>query len=67
MTQGTVKCFNPDQGYGFIAVDDGMDVFVHFWAIQSDGYCILDEGQRVAFEITHSDRGAQAEQVVVVS
>jgi CspA family cold shock protein len=67
MAQGTVKWFNPDKGYGFIAVDGGKDVFVHFSAIQSDGYRSLDEGQRVEFEITQSDRGQQAEQVVVVS
>ncbi len=67
MAQGTVKWFNPDKGYGFIAIDDGQDVFVHFSAIQSDGYRTLEEGQRVEFEITQSDRGAQADQVVVVS
>ena len=57
MAQGTVKWFNPDKGYGFIAVDGGKDVFVHFSAIQSDGYRTLEEGQRVEFEITQSDRG----------
>jgi CspA family cold shock protein len=67
MAQGTVKWFNPDKGYGFIAVDGGKDVFVHFSAIQSDGYRTLEEGQRVEFEITQSDRGQQAEKVVVVS
>ena len=49
------------------AVDGGKDVFVHFSAIQSDGYRTLEEGQRVEFEITQSDRGAQADKVVVVS
>ena len=63
MAQGTVKWFNPDKGYGFIAVDGGKDVFVHFSAIQSDGYRTLEEGQRVEFEITQSDRGAQADKV----
>ena len=67
MAQGTVKWFNPDKGYGFIAVDGGKDVFVHFSAIQADGYRTLEEGQRVEFEITQSDRGAQADKVVVVS
>jgi CspA family cold shock protein len=67
MAQGTVKWFNPDKGYGFIAVDGGKDVFVHFSAIQADGYRTLEEGQRVEFDITQSDRGQQAEQVVVVS
>jgi cold shock protein len=57
----------PGQGNGFVAVDDGNDVFVHFSAIQSDGYRTLEEGQRVEFEITQSDRGAQADQVIVVS
>ena len=66
MAQGTVKWFNPDKGYGFIAVDGGKDVFVHFSAIQSDGYRTLEEGQRVEFEITQSDRGAQADKVIVV-
>jgi CspA family cold shock protein len=66
MAQGTVKWFNPDKGYGFIAVDGGKDVFVHFSAIQSDGYRSLEEGQRVEFEITQSDRGQQAEKVIVV-
>src|SRR5262249_14321347 len=61
MAQGTVKWFNADKGYGFIAVDGGKDVFVHFSAIQSDGYRSLEEGQRVEFEITQSDRGQQAE------
>jgi CspA family cold shock protein len=67
MAQGTVKWFNPDKGYGFIAVDGGKDVFVHFSAIQADGYRSLEEGQRVEFEITQSDRGQQAERVVIVS
>ena len=67
MAQGTVKWFNPDKGYGFIAVDGGKDVFVHFSAIQADGYRSLEEGQRVEFEITQSDRGQQAEKVIIVS
>ncbi len=63
MAQGTVKWFNADKGYGFIAVDGGRDVFVHFSAIQSDGYRSLEEGQRVEFEITQTERGPQAEAV----
>ena len=52
MAQGTVKWFNAEKGYGFIAQDgDGPDVFVHYSAIQSDGYRSLDENQRVEFEI----------------
>jgi CspA family cold shock protein len=65
MARGTVKWFNSDKGYGFIAVDGGKDVFVHFSAIQSDGYRTLEEGQRVEFEITQGDRGAQADKVVL--
>jgi CspA family cold shock protein len=63
MAQGTVKWFNADKGYGFIAVDGGRDVFVHYSAIQSDGYRTLEEGQRVEFEIMQSERGPQAEAV----
>jgi cold shock protein len=66
MAQGTVKWFNADKGYGFIAVDGGRDVFVHFSAIESDGYRTLEEGQRVEFEITQSARGPQAEAVRAV-
>jgi CspA family cold shock protein len=60
MAQGTVKWFNADKGYGFIAVDGGRDVFVHFSAIQADGYRSLEEGQRVEFDVEQSDRGPQA-------
>jgi cold shock protein len=63
MAQGTVKWFNADKGYGFIAVDGGSDVFVHYSAIEMDGYRTLDEGQRVEFEITQGERGPQAESV----
>lgn len=63
MAQGTVKWFNADKGYGFIAVDGGRDVFVHYSAILSDGYRSLEQGQRVEFEIAQSDRGPQAESV----
>ncbi|MBO0772094.1 MAG: cold-shock protein [Actinobacteria bacterium] len=66
MAQGTVKWFNPDKGYGFIAVDNGRDVFVHYTAIQMDGYRTLEEGQRVEFDIMQSDRGPQAEAVRAV-
>jgi CspA family cold shock protein len=60
MAQGTVKWFNADKGYGFIAVDGGRDVFVHFSAIQADGYRSLEEGQRVEFDIEQGERGPQA-------
>ncbi len=66
MAQGTVKWFNADKGYGFIAVDGGRDVFVHFSAIQSDGYRSLEEGQRVEFDIEQGDRGPQATMVRTV-
>jgi CspA family cold shock protein len=64
MAQGTVKWFNGEKGYGFIAVDGGgSDVFVHFRAIESTGYKSLGEGQRVEFETTQGPRGQQAEKV----
>jgi CspA family cold shock protein len=63
VAQGTVKWFNAEKGYGFIAVDGGQDVFVHYSAIQSDGYRSLDEGQRVEFEVTQGQKGPQADQV----
>ena len=67
MAQGTVKWFNNEKGYGFIAVDGGQDVFVHFSAIQSDGYKSLDEGQRVDFEVAQGPKGPQADAVRVVA
>jgi len=64
MTVGTVKWFNADKGYGFIAQDEGgPDVFVHFSAIAASGFRSLDENQRVEFEITQGPKGPQAEQV----
>ena len=60
---GTVKWFNAEKGFGFIAREDGDDVFVHFSAIQGDGYKTLEEGQKVNFEIVQGNRGAQAENV----
>ena len=65
--QGTVKWFNADKGFGFIAPDGGgADVFVHFSAIQSGDYRSLEENQRVEFEITQGQKGPQAEQVRVI-
>ena len=63
MAQGTVKWFNAEKGYGFIAVDGGADVFVHYSAIQMDGYRTLEEGQRVEFEISQGQKGPQADMV----
>jgi len=63
---GTVKWFNNEKGYGFIAVDGGQDVFVHYSAIQSDGYRSLDEGQRVEFEVAQGPKGPQADSVRIV-
>jgi cold shock protein len=61
--QGTVKWFNAAKGYGFIQRQSGEDVFVHFSAIQSDGYKTLNEGQAVEFEVKQGPKGLQAEQV----
>jgi cold shock protein len=61
MAQGTVKWFNGDKGYGFIAVEGGPDVFVHFSAITGDGYRSLEEGQKVELDITQGQKGPQAE------
>jgi CspA family cold shock protein len=66
VAQGTVKWFNAEKGYGFIAVDGGQDVFVHYSAIQADGYRSLDEGQRVEFEVAQGNKGPQADQVRIV-
>ncbi len=67
MAQGSVKWFNAEKGYGFIAQDGGgADVFVHYSAIQSDGYKTLEEAQRVEFEVTQGPKGPQAEAVHVL-
>ncbi|KJU74466.1 cold-shock protein [Pediococcus damnosus LMG 28219] len=60
MEKGKVKWFNPDKGYGFINRENGDDVFVHFSAIQGDGFKILEEDQEVTFDVEDSDRGPQA-------
>ncbi|KPJ95138.1 MAG: cold-shock protein [Gammaproteobacteria bacterium SG8_11] len=65
MATGTVKWFNESKGYGFITPDDGSkDIFVHFSAIQTDGFKKLTEGQAVSFEIEQSPKGVQATNVV---
>jgi len=61
--QGTVKWFNESKGYGFITSDEGNDVFVHFSAIQMDGFKTLSEGQRVEFEVVQGEKGPQAANV----
>lgn len=63
MATGKVKWFNAEKGYGFITTEEGKDVFVHYSAIQCDGFKSLDEGQMVTFDITDSDRGPQASNV----
>ena len=66
MQTGKVKWFNSAKGYGFIEQEDGNDVFVHFSAINMDGYKTLDEGSEVRFEVTTGDKGAQASNVSMV-
>jgi CspA family cold shock protein len=64
MAQGTVKWFNADKGFGFIAIDGGgPDVFVHYSAIATSGFRTLEDNQRVEFEVVQGDRGPQADQV----
>jgi CspA family cold shock protein len=65
MQKGIVKWFNAQKGYGFISTDSGVDVFVHFSAIQTNGFKSLEEGQRVTFEIVQGPKGAQAANVTV--
>ena len=63
MNKGTVKWFNAEKGYGFITGEDGQDVFVHFSAIQGEGYKTLDEGQKVMYEVIKGEKGLQASSV----
>lgn len=65
--QGIVKWFNADKGYGFIESNEGGDVFVHYSAIQREGFKTLEEGQRVEFEIVEGTRGPQASNVNIIS
>jgi CspA family cold shock protein len=61
---GKVKWFNNTKGYGFIEQNDGEDIFVHYSAIQSEGYRTLDEGQEVEYSVIDSPKGLQAENVI---
>jgi CspA family cold shock protein len=63
MPSGTVKWFRNEKGYGFITGEDGQDVFVHFSAIEMDGFKTLEEGQKVSFEVTQGPKGLQASNV----
>jgi len=63
MTKGTVKWFDATKGFGFIEQEDGEDIFVHFSAIQGDGFKTLEEGETVSFQVEDSDRGLQATHV----
>ena len=65
MAVGKVKWFNAEKGFGFITSEEGKDIVVHFSAIQADGYKSLEEGQTVDYDVTETDRGPQAQNVVV--
>ncbi|MDD3049314.1 MAG: cold shock domain-containing protein [Bacilli bacterium] len=65
MSTGKVKFFNAEKGYGFITAEDGKDIFVHYSAIQIDGFKTLEEGQAVNFDVVDGDRGPQAANVTV--
>ncbi len=66
MATGTVKWFKDDKGYGFITGEDGTDVFVHFSAIQAEGFKSLSEGQKVEYDVTQGPKGPQASNVRIV-
>lgn len=66
MVQGTVKWFNAEKGFGFIAQENGADVFAHFSAIQGDGFKTLEEGQKVSFEVEQGPKGPQATQITKI-
>ena len=65
MAVGKVKWFNAEKGFGFITSEEGKDIFVHFSAIQADGYKTLEEGQTVDYDVVETDRGPHAQNVVV--
>jgi CspA family cold shock protein len=66
LQQGTVKFFNAEKGFGFISREGGEDVFVHFSAIQADGYKTLEDGQRVEFDVQPGRKGEEAQNVRVI-
>lgn len=66
LTNGTVKWFNGTKGFGFIASDTGEELFAHFSEIRIDGYKVLEEGQRVVFEITNGKKGKQASNIQIL-
>ena len=66
MKKGTVKWFNATKGFGFITTEDGDDVFVHFSAIEGEGYKSLEEGQEVSYEVVDGERGKQAANINVL-
>jgi len=66
MVEGTVKWFNDSKGFGFIESENGEDVFVHFSAIQSEGFKTLKEGQKVQFEVVEGQKGPAAENVTLL-
>jgi cold shock protein len=63
---GTVKWFNSGKGFGFLSQENGPDVFVHFTAIQADGFRTLEEGQRVEFSVEQGQKGPQAKEVTII-
>ena len=66
MNKGTVKWFNNQKGFGFISDEQGNDVFVHYSALQMDGFKVLDEGEEVEFDVVNGEKGPQASNVVKV-
>ena len=66
MTNGTVKWFNNEKGFGFITVEGGKDVFAHFSAIKTDGFKTLEEGQKVSFNVVNGAKGPQAENITIL-
>lgn len=66
MKRGTVKWFNAQKGFGFITAEDGTDVFVHYSALNMDGFKVVEEGQKVEFEIENGSNGPQAANVTVI-